>query len=518
MKSKLKIIGVSAILIAGAGMLVFSAEKYTERAEFCGLQCHIMKNAYEVWKTGKHKTGKHSKIKQDVLCVDCHYAPGVKLTPKAKLRSLGQLFSYLATKEKEVRRRARVDDMSCIAADCHPREKFIDKKIKIDYKTDVNYVDYKGVIKPFTHKTHEEKTIEGQKLHCSSCHIHQSPGKHLEVPKELCFICHFRRAKDNDGRAKCSICHEIPTKSLQKQRADEEKSEDETIKSKPITHETLEKAKVPCYGCHFELIRGKIALKKDSCIECHHDPTPELMRKIEDKKVMHNAHVTKQTARCFNCHEPIQHEKPGYLYVPYTQTASLTLNTPIKNLPVSAGTPQPFSKETAYLYASIPNCANCHPEPHLYQEIIIAGEKGRGVKKTPALMHDVKTNCMGCHTDTKGYDQKGRRVAKGSPQACVSCHTKDHEKMVKKWIKEVSEELNTAKDIEKEAVQAIESAKGNAPDKRLKAAMAMLKEGQENLRIVDAGGGVHNKKYSIMLIDAAIKDFEDLIDDLKKSD
>jgi hypothetical protein len=44
----------------------------------------------------------------------------------------------------------------------------------------------------------------------------------------------------------------------------------------------------------------------------------------------------------------------------------------------------------------------------------------------------------------------------------------------------------------------------------------MLKEGRENLNIVKFGNGVHNKKYSIMLIDAAITRFEDMIDFLEE--
>jgi hypothetical protein len=47
-------------------------------------------------------------------------------------------------------------------------------------------------------------------------------------------------------------------------------------------------------------------------------------------------------------------------------------------------------------------------------------------------------------------------------------------------------------------------------------AMEMLKEARENLRIVEYGGGVHNKKYSIVLIDAAIDNFEDLMELLKE--
>jgi hypothetical protein len=42
--------------------------------------------------------------------------------------------------------------------------------------------------------------------------------------------------------------------------------------------------------------------------------------------------------------------------------------------------------------------------------------------------------------------------------------------------------------------------------------MRMIATGQEFLSIVQIGNGVHNKKYSIMILDEAIANFEDTID------
>jgi hypothetical protein len=42
----------------------------------------------------------------------------------------------------------------------------------------------------------------------------------------------------------------------------------------------------------------------------------------------------------------------------------------------------------------------------------------------------------------------------------------------------------------------------------------MLKQGRTDLSIVQFGNGVHNKKYSMMLLDAALTNFEDVIDEL----
>jgi len=39
--------------------------------------------------------------------------------------------------------------------------------------------------------------------------------------------------------------------------------------------------------------------------------------------------------------------------------------------------------------------------------------------------------------------------------------------------------------------------------------------GKENLRIVDAGGGEHNEKYSMLLIETSVEKFEEVIEELK---
>ncbi|MHB1024675.1 MAG: cytochrome c3 family protein [Desulfobacteria bacterium] len=474
MKRYLKIIGIASVAgIAGLAVLVYAAEKYTSRAEFCGTRCHTMKNPYQAWVKDKHKTGPHSKIKDDVACVDCHYAPGENSTLRAKFKGLGQLFSYLATKEKEVRKRAVVKDAACTTPECHPKDKLFPKKIeyKKAYKT-----EYKGKLLPFTHKTHSEKSVEGQKLHCSSCHIHSTAGRHFEVPKDLCFLCHFRKSEDNKGRAKCSICHEVSNKPLEAKKDGQDPDEKP---AKPITHQSIEKSKVPCSSCHFELIRGNVDVKKESCLDCHHDPTPELMKKSEDRKAMHDAHVTKQTARCLNCHQPIEH------------------------------------KEFSYLDTAIRNCSTCHPEPHIYQKMLLAGEGGPGIAKFPIAHDPMRTNCQSCHTKD-GHDEKGRKVRRAEGKACVECHgDKDKEKIAKQWKADVAEDMKTARDLEKNVVAAIEEAKGKVSETDIAKMRALLKDARVNLKIVDAGGGVHNKKFSMLLIDTAVKNFEDVLKGLE---
>jgi hypothetical protein len=474
MKRYLKIIGIASVAgIAGLAVLVFAAEKYTSRPDFCGMRCHTMKSPHLTWLKDKHKTGTHSKIKIDVLCIDCHFAPGEHPTPRAKFKGLGQLFSYLATKEKEVRKRAVVKDAACTTSECHPTDKLFPKKIdyKKAYKT-----EYQGTLLPFTHKTHSEKSVDGQKLHCSSCHIHSTAGRHFEVPKNLCFLCHFRKSEDNKGRAKCSICHEMSNKPLGAKKDGQDPGDKP---AKPITHQSLERSKISCSSCHFELIRGNVDVKKESCSDCHHDPTPEFMKKAEDRKVMHDTHVTKQTARCGNCHQPIEHS------------------------------------EFSYFEAGVRNCSACHPEPHIYQKMLLAGEGGNGIGKFPIAHDPMRANCLSCHTKD-GHDEKGRKVRRAEGKACVECHgDKDKENISKQWKADVAEELKTARGLEKEVVAAIEEAKGNVAEANMRKMQGLLKNAQVNLKIVDAGGGVHNKKFAMLLIDSAVQNFEDVLKGLE---
>ena len=440
------LIFVVCIVVAAIG----ASEWYTSQADFCG-SCHIMKNAYNTWGSSKHK---------DVRCVECHYAPGESHALKAKFKGLGQLFTYIATEENKVRKPTRINDLSCTTSQCHPEQQL--KEDKVIFRDRILYI----------HKTHFDKTIEGQRLHCDTCHQHVRAEQHFQVPKVACFLCHFKNAEFNEGRARCSLCHEIPTKPLQKQKQENDSDD------KPVTHQSLEEANVPCQSCHFELIRGNGWIKEENCFQCH-DISEDMLEKTHERKLMHELHVAGQHANCFDCHEPILHRK-----------------------------------EQAFLNPVRESCFVCHPDHHKYQLLLLGGERKEGVMRTPGLMYDVKTNCIGCHKEEKTVD--GQKVLTGSAKTCAACHTPKHEGMVKEWKDKAIEELKIAREIQQEAKAAINKAKGKVTKERLEEARELFAEGQENLRIVEYGGGVHNKKYSVVLLDAAMNNFEDLMELLKE--
>ncbi|MHC4686900.1 MAG: ammonia-forming cytochrome c nitrite reductase subunit c552, partial [Planctomycetota bacterium] len=112
--------------------------------------------------------------------------------------------------------------------------------------------------------------------------------------------------------------------------------------------------------------------------------------------------------------------------------------------------------------------------------------------------------------------KNGEYTLKASGKTCVSCHTKDHDKMLNDWVKEISKEVKDARELETEAKKTLAKFKGKLPKEKLNEARKMLREGRYNLRIVEYGNGVHNKKYSMMLLDAAMNNFEDLMDELEE--
>jgi hypothetical protein len=459
---------------------------------FCGY-CHVLsypnviKKAYLSWKEGKHK---------DIGCVQCHYPPeqlqrkipehkkiptDKKATSdksaidfmKTELEVLSRLITVLNMDSSVTKTKPRLDDRSCTASKCHPStgegkegeywtKKFEYAKYEREDKTE-------GIV-PYVHKTHFDSTkwIEGQELHCTSCHQRETEGKHFEVNRDKCYLCHFKNVALNENRAKCSICHEVPTKPLQKQKK-EGAGEDE----KPITHESLEKAKVPCESCHLHLVKGTGLVAKSLCLICH-DNGKEIDKDLFNKKLMHERHVADQNAHCFNCHEPIMHKASDFIEVAKNQ------------------------------------CQTCHPDHHENQRIMLSGEEFKNVPETPSLMYGVNTNCLACHKEEKVV--KGEELLGGTGKACAACHTEKHEAMGKEWKDKSDQELAEAKNIEKELLDAIENGKAKASKEKLQQAKTMLKEGREYLHRVEYGGGVHNKKYSVMLLDEALNNFEDAID------
>jgi formate-dependent nitrite reductase cytochrome c552 subunit len=260
----------------------------------------------------------------------------------------------------------------------------------------------------------------------------------------------------------------------------------------------LKQAKVPCGSCHFDLIQasgggeyeayfedgvlktvlllGGGRIKKEDCLGCHDQAG--YLKKAGDKKMMHLKHVTTKNARCFDCHQPITHAK-GDLKRPMTGA-----------------------------------CAACHPMPHFYQRMLAAGPEREEVPHLPDPMFRTRSNCLACHVE-KELTDKGQIVMRASAGTCVQCHSKDYEKMLELWKRELVRDIKKTQEMEREALEVLARSMADQTGEKLAEAEEMLRKAQENLNIVKAGNGIHNVKYSIALLDAATTIFEDLIFYLK---
>ncbi len=466
---------------------------------FCGY-CHILtypsivQKGYDLWKKGKHK---------DVGCVECHYPPpeaettspqparGGKTKTKHIPAKPPERFAYIPIGGHSVQTRPRVVDASCMTANCHgkPDDKFKTKKIKFTEKV------------YFTHEPHFEKKnqIEGQKINCTNCHQHETNKKKFEVSRESCHLCHFTNVKFNQGRGKCELCHALPKKPIQ------------TSGEEPITHEMLKKAKVACSSCHMEVIQAsggasyqayiekgqlKTALvlgagrtKKENCLACH-DQAKQL-KEAGNQKLMHQKHVTVKTARCFECHEVIKH------VIADSKKAEGKTTTMSEQL--AAG--EKYVRDS---------CLVCHPEPHRKQIFLAAGLRLKEVLEAPSPHETARASCLACHRE-QAISKKGQRVLKASDKICISCH-QGRTTLLKDWKTELEKEVKYTREVEQEAKQALAKAKPKLSKEKLAEAKKMFAEGREHLTMVQFGNGVHNKKYAIMLLDAALTSFEDMMD------
>ena len=482
---------VVIVILLGGGW--FAQEAYTSQSSFCGGSCHTMDEQYAAWKNNSHHASK-SKDGTQAECIDCHFLPGEKHGFKAKMEGLRHLAAYLYNPDAPLPIRPVIKDGACLQSGCHAVEKFQDKEISFTEKV------------RFKHKVHfGDKALEGQKLTCDTCHFKVTEKKHFEVPKDICFLCHLKLEKPtlekavmeqvtlgegavekisftqrasinfNEGASKCDTCHTIPTRSLQGQLS----AEDSKVKA--ITHQTIKKAGVACEGCHFEVVKGHGEINtgnvvSNGCLTCHNRST-ELLEKSKDGKLMHDEHVAKHTADCFDCHSVIEHKnRADHL---------------------------DFVRE---------DCTLCHQDQHKYQKILLAGiPVTEGISASPHLMFKVNTNCMGCHL--KKDLNKGHAVRTGAPETCAACHTPEHKKMLADWRKQVGNEIKGAEELELEALEALQAAKLSGADQaKLDQALEMINAGRKFLEIIRIGNGVHNKKYAITILDEAFINFEDTID------
>ena len=103
-----------------------------------------------------------------------------------------------------------------------------------------------------------------------------------------------------------------------------------------------------------------------------------------------------------------------------------------------------------------------------------------------------------------------------SAKTCAGCHP-GRQKLLEDWKADLENMIKDTLEVQKEALDAMSAAKAKLAEPKLTEARNLLKEGQQNLKLVQFGNGVHNKKYALYLLDAAMIRFEDVLDYIEEN-
>lgn len=544
------------MLVVGAAGLG-GAEYYTAKPAFCGT-CHIMDSYYQSWSKDLHGA------KLGVRCVDCHYAPGERHTVMAKFKGLSQVASYFSGRYGSSRPRAHVANASCLMSGCHGDEAFKNKLLLIgDVREEKRFVgDVETIVtrKPtvqFFHYKHMDATEKlghvsaelqaleqrlasvltpemlervkaasksiasaGERagamarlckelgmseaatgdaiklldaarrqtrlrqldgLSCSSCHNYDATGsRHLTVNRQVCFTCHFTNEPFNRGTGECLKCHEPPTRSILIHETTTSQGSQPVL----MEHADIVRRGIDCASCHLDVVRGETRVTARDCARCHdQDVFLADFEKRDTAKVeeYHAVHVNGQKARCDDCHRAVEH---GLI------------------------DPMRIGKQAEFLEPIRNDCQHCHPNHHTEQVNLLTGTGGAGLDRPmPNSMMGSRLNCRACHTEP-AEDLKGDALVRATQQACITCHSRDYAQVFEQWKHEIQTYVDETDAILRGLESRLDHWKGQGRElpPRVK---ELVDRARHNVRLVRVGGGLHNKPFSLRLLDIARRDLDD---------
>ena len=103
-----------------------------------------------------------------------------------------------------------------------------------------------------------------------------------------------------------------------------------------------------------------------------------------------------------------------------------------------------------------------------------------------------------------------------SAKTCAGCHP-GRQKLLEDWKADLENMIKETLEVQKEAQDAFSAAKAKLAKPKLAEVRNLMAEGQQNLKMVQFGNGVHNKKYALYLLDAAMIRFEDALDFIQEN-
>jgi hypothetical protein len=250
-----------------------------------------------------------------------------------------------------------------------------------------------------------------------------------------------------------------------------------------MDHRDIVSRKIECASCHLDVVQADTRVTLRECTHCHDQD--RYLKNFESRNTAtvqeyHEVHVAQQHARCNDCHRAVQHRliEPGSV----------------------GGSEAP-------LKPVLDNCAHCHPDHHREQVNLLMGVGGEGIKQPlPNAMFGSRMNCRACHIGS-GTDAKGDAVVKATKTACIACHSADYEKLFDQWISEISHSLEeTEKTLARVRKRADEwSAGGKTLPEGVNEA---LRRAEKNIQLIKSGHGIHNKNYSLELLDLCTRELD----------
>ncbi len=284
------IVLISAVFVASE-----KAIEVTENPAFCGKNCHIMRPFYDSWRTSSHN---------DVLCVKCHYEPGVIGEIKGKMNGLKQFYNYeTRTEDYSGQLYARVLDKNCLS--CHENRIYSSNTSYLS----VNFSHRDHLLQPkrgigLTCTSCHSMLVIGMKEHqrvtdpsCSQCHPDLAQMKkdtgHIVVTTSTCFTCHFRNVASNTSISGCPSCHGSPDEKTFRNYSN-------------FNHTSHVSRGAGCLTCHKNMSTdANDIVPKDKCYSCHN--IKERVEKYDDFGFVHKTHVTNNKIACYNCHSNVKH-------------------------------------------------------------------------------------------------------------------------------------------------------------------------------------------------------------------
>ena len=348
----LRLLWIAIVLLPLGVAAMFMGIEVSSQPGFCGT-CHVMAPYYQSWQTSSHN---------DVKCVECHIPPGITNELHKKFEAMSMVTSYF-TGTYGTKPWAEVPDASCLRPGCHEQRLLSGREV------------YENVL--FDHQDHLAEMRRGKELRCTSCHSQIVQGKHIAVTESTCFLCHFKGQSLNDGVATCTLCHEVPERTI-------------TTAGLKFNHGDVKRFDMDCADCHAGVVQGQGNVPESRCVSCHSEQSR--LARYTDTEFLHQMHVTDHKVECLQCHNEIQHKVPERLE--HAQS----------------------------------DCATCHADGgHSSQRDLYVGLGGKDVEPRASKMYLAGVSCESCHIIHEGT----RQVA--SSVSCMSCHGANFKPVYENW-------------------------------------------------------------------------------------